>query len=205
MLGQTEHDGPVPTYPYPYERCAASDFLRNVVPMCALTHLRFLDLIFPPYRACSWPEKQHPAMQDWWAMVDWLRSKINPPALTLRVVVSELGDAPTPYHRTITNQEGDTLSEAFLQLSESLKALGKDGLARFYTRFPYPWKHTTETKAQHRGYEGWKWLRREEEALKERVERYVMGDRYGSLYANGKQEPEFSDMYRVYCGSGYLD
>jgi hypothetical protein len=143
-------------------------------------------------------------MQDWWAMVDWLRGKINSPALSLRVVVSELGDAPTPYYRTITNQEGDTLQEAFLHLSKPLEALGKDGLARFYTRFPYPWKYTEETRARHRGYEGRRWVRCEEKALKERVERYVMGDRYGSLYADGKKEPEFGDMYRVYCGSGYL-
>jgi hypothetical protein len=205
LLGQGESDDPVPSYPYPYERFAASDFLRNVVPTCALTYLRFLDLIFPPYRPCSWPGKQHPSMQDWWATVDWLRGQVNLPALTLRLVVSELGDAPTQYYQTITNREGDALLETFLHLSQPLEALGKNGLARFYARFPYPWDCTEETQAQHRGYEGSKWVLREEEALKERVEQYVMGDRYRSLYANGKKEPEFGDMYRLYCGSGYLE
>ncbi|KAH6640372.1 hypothetical protein F5144DRAFT_589860 [Chaetomium tenue] len=200
MLGHVEHDGPVPTYPYPYERFVVSDFLRNVVPTCALTHLRFLDIIFPPYRAGSWPEKEHPVMQDWWSTVDWLRDQINPAALTVRLAVSQLGDAPSPYYRTITNQEGDKLLEAFLNLSQPLAALGKDGLARFYALFPYPWQFTAQSKARNRDNQDYRWLYWEEEALKERVERYVMGDRYESLYANGKKEPNFGDMYRVYQG-----
>ncbi|KAH6840585.1 hypothetical protein B0I37DRAFT_437911 [Chaetomium sp. MPI-CAGE-AT-0009] len=191
MLGQKEHNWPVPTYPYPYERFVASDFLCNVVPACALTHLRFLDLVFPPYRVRSWPEKEHPVMQDWWATVDWLRGKINPPALTLRLVVSDLGDAPSTYYRTITNQEGDALFEAHLNLLQPLASLGKDGLARFYARFPYPWECTEENDARrNRDPKFWKWLRGQEEALKERAERYVMGERYESLYANGREEPE---------------
>jgi hypothetical protein len=199
VLGNSEHNGPVPTYPYPFERFVASDFLRNVVPTCALTHLRFLDLIFPPYRPGSWPEKQHPVMQDWWATVDWLRGKINPQALTLRLVVSELGDAPSPYYRSITNREGETLLEAYLHLSQPLAALGNDGLARFYARFPYPWECTKESLARYYKPEGRGWLRPKEAAIKERVERYVMGDRYESLYANGKKEPEFGDIYKICC------
>ena len=43
----------------------------------------------------------------------------------------------------------------------------------------------------------------EKKALKDRLERYVMGDRYGSLYADGKAEPVPSDWDPVYF-TGFL-
>ncbi|KAK3297374.1 uncharacterized protein B0H64DRAFT_392025 [Chaetomium fimeti] len=196
VLGFTEHSGAVPTYPYPFERFAASDFLRNVVPTCALAHLRFLDLMFPPYRPGSWPEKQHPVMQDWWATVDWLRGKIDPPALTLRLAVSQgTRDTPSPYYRSITKRDVETLVEAYLHLSQPLAALGNDGLARFYARLPVPWECTDDSVARYRSPDDV----HGDDTVKERVERYVMGDRYESLYANGKKEPDFGDIYKKYC------
>jgi hypothetical protein len=41
------------------------------------------------------------------------------------------------------------------------------------------------------------WVYREMEALKERAERYVMGHRYESLYANGREELKESDWYVI--------
>ncbi|EAQ89009.1 predicted protein [Chaetomium globosum CBS 148.51] len=66
-------------YDYPNERLAASLFLREVTPACALVHLRFLELVFPAYFAPSWPRAGQPAMQDWFATIDWLQDKINAP------------------------------------------------------------------------------------------------------------------------------
>jgi hypothetical protein len=197
LLEQDEGDrdggGPVPTYPYPYERFAVSDFLREVVPTPALAHLRFLELVFPPYRAVSWPTTQHHVMQDWRATVDWLRDKLSLPALTLRLIVADVpSDGPAPYYRPILAEEGKAVMAAFMNLLQPLKRLAADrGLARFYGHFPYPWKCTEESRIRSLNDRYWIWD--EELSLKRRVERYVMGDRYDSLYADGKQEPEHSD------------
>jgi hypothetical protein len=72
---------------YPYQHYAASEFLRNVVPTRCLAHLRFLELVFPPYVPHGWPLDEHPATQDWSATIAWLRDKINGPALTIRLIM----------------------------------------------------------------------------------------------------------------------
>lgn len=99
----------------------------------------------------------------------------------MRLVVSELGDTPTPYYRTITNQEGDMLLEAFLNLSQPLAALGKDGLARLdYMPFSLTHGNVPRSPRLNRSNQDYRWRYREEEALKERVERFVMRDWYES-------------------------
>ncbi|KAL2193995.1 hypothetical protein P885DRAFT_44119 [Corynascus similis CBS 632.67] len=80
---------------YPFDRLAASIFLRNVVPIHCLSHLRFLELVFPPYVPHGWPCEDHPAIQDWIATIDWLRGQIHAPALTLRVVMADFGSYVT--------------------------------------------------------------------------------------------------------------
>jgi hypothetical protein len=194
---EEEPDGPVPTYPYPNERFAVSEFLREVVPTPSLSHLRFLELVFPPYRPGSWPETQHPAMQDWWAAVDWLRDKVNPSGLTLRLMVADLGNSsPETYFRTISAEEGGTVMAAYMDLLQPLTRLASDGLARFYAYFPYPWELTEESKTRRINEIGW--LQGEEEALKEQAERYVMGHRYESLYKDGREEPRLSSWHYIY-------
>ncbi|KAK4156196.1 hypothetical protein C8A00DRAFT_12854 [Chaetomidium leptoderma] len=198
LLEQREEDGrPVPTYPYPNERFTVSEFLRHVVPTRSLAYLRFLEIVFPPYRPPSWPETQHPAMQDWWSTVDWLRDKINPPGLSIRLIVVDVDSAPRSYYRTITVEEGKTVMTAYMNLLRPLTRLAEGGLARFYAHFPYPWEWTEESRT--RRLNDPYWVLREEEALKERAERYVMGHRYESLYANGREEPGRSDWGVADC------
>ncbi|KAH6848071.1 hypothetical protein B0I37DRAFT_446207 [Chaetomium sp. MPI-CAGE-AT-0009] len=196
-----EHpEGPAPTYPYHSPRLAASQFLRDVVPTHSLAHLRFVELVFPSYRPPTWPETQHPAMQDWRATVAWLRRKINPPALTLRLVVLDHGTQFT-YRGTITADAGDVIMKAYMDLLEPLVPLAReDGLGQFYARLAYPWKWTKESIDRHDRREDpngvWLWL--EEMALKKRAESYVMGARYEDLYANGRKEPEPGDWNKRY-------
>ncbi|KAK4154074.1 hypothetical protein C8A00DRAFT_43123 [Chaetomidium leptoderma] len=155
---------PVPTYPYPHERLAASEFLREVVPTRSLAYLRFLD----------WPGTQHPAMQDWRTTVDWLRAKLNPPALTLRLIVAHTtDDTPDVYYSTITTEEGGKIMRAYIDLLQPLRQLVKDD-----------------------GLGGW--VYREKIALKERAERHVMGARYESLYANEREEPKRSEWDELF-------
>lgn len=195
-----EDNGPVPTYPYPNKRFAASEFLRDVVPTRSLAYLRFLELVFPPYRPCSWPETQHPAMQDWWSTVDWLRDKINLPGLTIRLVVAAASsNVPRLYRHTITVEEGETVMTAYMDLLRPLTGLADRGLGRFYAHFPYPWELTEESRIRRLHDQDWAdWVWVEREALKKRAEHYVMSHRYDSLYANGRKEPELSDWYVIY-------
>jgi hypothetical protein len=177
--GLGQNDESIPAYDYPNERFAASEFLREIAPTHSLAHLRFLELVFPPYRPGSWPETQHPAMQDWWATVEWLRDKINTPGLTIRLMVAEASSCPDSYNQAITVEDGDTIMTAYMDLMRPLTRLAGDGLGRFYASFPYPWELTEESRTRDMNETGW--LRAEEEALKERAERYVMGHRYESL------------------------
>ncbi len=190
-FNQCVEGGPIPRYRYPFGRLAASLFLR-IVPQSALGHLRFLDLVFPPYRPVSWPEPQHPAMQDWWDTVKWLRGKINAPALTLCLVAASAGAAalmPDYSSATITDGEADTIMEAYINLMQPLVPLAdEDGLARFYARLAHPRERT-----QH----GWDifYVEREfvREFVKEHAERYVTGSRSEDLYADGLEEPAPDD------------
>lgn len=137
-------------------------------------------------------------MQDWWTTVDWLRGKINPPGLTLRLVVADTGrGAPPSYYGTIAVHEGDAIMKAYMDLLQPLVPLANDdGLARFYAHLAYPWECTEESKIRDRNDLVWLW--REKVALKKRVERYVMGGRYKSLYTNDREEPKLGDWHAMY-------
>ncbi|KAK3295062.1 uncharacterized protein B0H64DRAFT_402507 [Chaetomium fimeti] len=180
---------------YPLKRLAASQFLREVVPAHCLAHLRFLELVFPPYLPSTWPGTDHPAMRDWWETVGWLRDKINGPALTLRLVVTEHKyDAPGGDNPIITAAEGAIVHRAYMDLLQPLKQLaeGTDGLSRFYADLRYPWERTAESLEARPEDDEPNWFREEKKALKKTAERYVMGDRYDSVYANDKEEPKHS-------------
>jgi hypothetical protein len=79
----------VPLIPSEYlaEGFAVSMFLREIVPADCLGHLRFLELVFPPYNHNSWPSDGHPAMQDWHETIDWVKYKIKAPARTVRLMM----------------------------------------------------------------------------------------------------------------------
>ncbi|KAL2138903.1 hypothetical protein VTI28DRAFT_6060 [Corynascus sepedonium] len=173
----------IPNYPYPYPRIAASEFLRDIVPAQSLPHLRFLELVFPPYPASTWPDTHHPAMHEWASTVSWLCGKLNLPGLTIRLVVAEIDDAPASYYRTITAEEGAAVMRAYMDLVRPLKGLADAGLARFHADLRYPHKN-------------WAWL--EKMKLKKEAEEYVMGERYSQLYTNGREEPVESDWYQKY-------
>ncbi|KAK4043850.1 hypothetical protein C8A01DRAFT_43227 [Parachaetomium inaequale] len=179
-------EGPIPSHDYPSERLAASQFLREVVPTHCLAHLRFLELVFPPYPPLAWPQVGHPAIQDWRATVEWLQDKSNAPGLTLRLVGATVSDwTPDSYSDTITASEGDTIMRAYMALLRPLRQLADNGLARFYANLVYPWQWAEGSRnsdarcVEDKGRE-----------IKEHAERYVMGARYESRYANNREEPE---------------
>ncbi len=194
LFGQHQQEGPAPTYPYPYERLAVSEFLRDVVPVESLAHLRFLELAFPLYRPQSWPGTSHPAIRDWQSTVDWLQDKISPQGLTVRLIVAEPEGAPTWYYSIITMDEGGCIMSAYVDLLRSLKCLADCGLARFYAHLAFPWQHTEEARSLS-DLERADFVWNEKEVMKKDSEELVMGSRYASLYVNDNEEPSLSDWY----------
>jgi hypothetical protein len=184
-------DSPSEGNSYPLERFAASEFLSDVVPASALAHLRFLELVFPPYPSATCPGPEHPAARDWLAMVGWLREdRLNRPALTLRVVVDESNGAPDRAGEA-TPDEAAALLRAYAHLVRPLRGLG---LARFYAHFRYPCQRSwADVPNEPPRPSPWfdPWL--EKQNLKERLERYVMGARYEGLYSDSSKEPAPSD------------
>ena len=190
---QTPEDGDDAGLEYPFQRLAASQFLREVIPAHCIAYLRFLELAFPPYSPSTWPQTDHPAIRDWRKTVSWVQDKINGPALTLRLVAADISTDPAMDPDTITVAEGDTIHRGYMELLKPLEQLtkGPNGLARFYVDLRYPWEWTEELRdrpPQDR-YELVKVRKRE---LERRAERRVMGDRYDSQYANERKEPRVS-------------
>ncbi|EAQ91883.1 predicted protein [Chaetomium globosum CBS 148.51] len=184
---------------YPFKRFVASEFLRDVVPAPALSHLRFLELVFPPYPPTTWPGPDHPAVRDWAAVVGWLRDRLNLPVLTLRVVVTDESNGTPDRARGATPEEAATQLGAYTALLRPLQRLAEPpGLARFYAHFQYPWETAPWDLALYQPPGPWYDPCFHKRDLKERLERYVMGARYESLYADGRKEPGPSDWDYMY-------
>ena len=184
---------PPPRYDYPSDRFGASQFLRRVIPTHCLAYLRFLELVFPLYPPTSWPQSGQPAMQDWWATIDWLQDKINAPGLTIRLVGADVaGRTPDTYTEIITTSDGDVIMASYQELLRSIKPLAHNGLARFYAHLPYPWRFTVTEGIGQNCYYNWEWVQDKARELKEQAERFVLGQRYEEVYADGKEEPKDS-------------
>ncbi|KAK4235292.1 hypothetical protein C8A03DRAFT_17946 [Achaetomium macrosporum] len=182
---------------YPAERFAASQFLREVVPADCLGYLRFLELIFPPYNHMCWPDDGHPALQDWIATVDWVKHKLRASGLTLRLTMAgSLSYVPLGPDRRdeLSRAQGEQVLAGYNRILKSLACLaGEDGFARFYADFAWPWKWTKWAYARYKvlGFQaGQEWTKSKEDALNERAERFILGDRYERLSARGKDLEE---------------
>lgn len=178
---------------YPNQRFAISIFLRDVMPASCLGLLRFVEFVFPPYQYDCWPGPDSPALEGWINCIEWVRHKVNFPALTLRLCMADYSPHDPPEKcMQITHERKREILSAYKHILDPLCQLGSMGLANFYAHFVFPW--TWEHEVQRRIYaknRGWKWLGRVEARLKERAERGVMGDRYDALYAN-RAEPSQS-------------
>ncbi|KAL2258658.1 hypothetical protein VTK26DRAFT_7958 [Humicola hyalothermophila] len=124
-----------PPRAYPADRFAASEFLREVVPAGCLGHLRFLELVFPPYNHACWPGEGHAALRDRTETLLWARARINTPALTLRLVRAGPGVVRPGYP--------DGAVRRPLAAILGGNGSGDDGgIAWFYADFAWPWKWT---------------------------------------------------------------
>lgn len=201
---EEEEEGPV----YPYPRLAVSEFLREVVPRSALRHLRLLHLVYPAYHPRAWPGKDHPVIQEWRSTVHWLveHDLLALPALTLRLATI----APmTPWttYRAVSSQERERILEAYMDLVRPLKQLAQGGLARFYADLSDELQWDKEEKMfvlfeEANDYEEARSAVNSRESVhNERVETWVMGDRYETLYADPDKVPADSD-WKLYSCNG---
>lgn len=172
--------------------------LREVVPPHCLAYVRFLELVFPPMSHNHWPKPEHPAVQDWWcATVDWLRDKINGPGLTMWLIMAHLErdimDDP-PDRTDMTVPQGKAVIRSYIDILRPLKHLAvvENGLARFYAQCARPWMWTQAAYVRMSQPDGCSWLKSKERELKDCAERFVMGDRYDTLYAGGDGGPNKS-------------
>ncbi|KAK3899108.1 hypothetical protein C8A05DRAFT_18410 [Staphylotrichum tortipilum] len=189
---------------YPFQRLAASHFLREAVPAHCVGYLRFVDLVFPPYFAATWPQYEHPAMQDWRETVRWLQERMNGPVLTLRVVAVEFGvPGPGQDPEFITVAEGDAIDKGYMTILHPLAQLAKgpNYLGRFYADLKFPW-HWTDSAMP--WLERGRWAEVGRRGVKKRAERLVLGDRYNSQYANGTDEPEISLWQHVFNEQSWI-
>ncbi|KAK4234586.1 hypothetical protein C8A03DRAFT_37632 [Achaetomium macrosporum] len=138
------------TASYPFERLAVSEFLREVVPIHCLPYLRFLELVFPPYVPHGWPHREHPATLDWVATVDWVRGRVNAPALTVRLVMADFGAGRFTGRRAMTKEQADDILRGYSCIISPLKPLvrgegdGGGGLAGFYVQLAHPARWTLD-------------------------------------------------------------
>lgn len=185
---------------YPFERFVASQFLKEVVPPHCLVHLRFLELVFPPYLHDHWPQPEDAAMQDWCSTVDSLRDKINARGLTVSFVAENVDPwEPTPEREHMTRAQGVVILNAYLNIVRPLQcwAAGDDGLAGFRVRLADPWMWTERTIGQLRSPGATEKRKAKEREFKAYVEGLVMGERYCS---DGGKGPAPSLWPRAFDG-----
>jgi hypothetical protein len=162
-------------------------------------------LVFPPYMAHGWPESQHPAIRDWAATIDWLRSHINPPALTLRIVMADFwGSHPVGRHPVMTKAEVDGIIRGYIRIFGPLRPLvrgdGVPSLAGFYIQLADPMRWTIDVfrRAEHDP----SFLDRAHRALHLRAERFIRGPGANLDDSNGA-EPSKSTWQRWYDEDTY--
>ncbi|KAH6633878.1 hypothetical protein B0J18DRAFT_414650 [Chaetomium sp. MPI-SDFR-AT-0129] len=120
---------------------AASQFLRRVVPLDCLGHLRFLYLVFPPFYPGQWPAKGSAVYQDWLATVIWAKRRLNLAALTIHVCATYRGDMDDyePSAR-FTMADAEAVLVAYQEILQPLTHLGGNlGLAGFDADLSWPW------------------------------------------------------------------
>lgn len=172
---------------YAGSQLGASMFLRDVVPEACLGHLRFLELVFPPYEPDHWPVEAHPAVEDWVKTVEWARTRLNIGGLTVRLVMADQSEwEPLWTRQHMLQDEGTRIIEAYWVILNPLVRLRE--LRRFYACFVSPWRWSEDIDPRRRP----EIARAKEQRLKELAERYVLGEERYELQCSSGEEPEES-------------
>ncbi|KAH6853241.1 hypothetical protein B0I37DRAFT_387838 [Chaetomium sp. MPI-CAGE-AT-0009] len=174
---------------YPHTRYAASEFLRDAIPPHCLTHLRFLEFLFPPYVPNDWPIERTALQHEWRETVEWASTRLNLPALAVRMVMSYPLVHPNVARRELTEEEGTRILKGYWRVASPLRELAKHhGMGAFWVQPAYPFRGEQQSIY----YVVWKrygeeWMEEKERALKEQYE-HIPG-RDGGAASGGKVEP----------------
>jgi hypothetical protein len=185
-----ECHGPVSSTP---ERLDISIFLRDFVPSQALSLLKFLDIVFPPFYN-DYLGESDPAYQDWLQTINHLGNLATLPVLTLRVHMADIPLFPehAPEYRTkLTREESQTIVKAYERAIKPLSKLRERGLDRFFADLTLPWGRTAESIKKHE--EDPSSFTVERRGLRMWAERLVMGCEYDSttLRFGEPEEPQW--------------
>lgn len=172
---------------YAGSQFGASTFLRDVVPEACLGHLRFLELVFPPYEPDHWPTEAHPAMEDWVETVEWARTRLNIGGLTIRLVMADQSEwEPLWTRKHMSKNQGTRIIEAYWMILSPLVRLRE--LRSFYACFVSPWRWSEDIDLQG----GPRTARAKERELKKLAERCILGNERYELQCSSEEEPEES-------------
>ena len=203
-LPHEQFEPSIPGRYYPYDRLFASDFLRDIIPVHCLGDLRFLELVFPPYEPHGWPGSERATMLDWRDTVDWIRGKVNAPALTLSLVMADFhSESGSEVRKSLTKDQGNQIIKGgYSPILEVLRPLAReDGLSGIYVQVAYPWRWTQARASKLKLHfdHGRGWVAGAEQHLKKHAEEFVRGkDSEGLGPRRTKAEPTKSIWQRWY-------
>ena len=183
------------------ERMPAALFLTQVVSLAALRHLRFLEVVFPPFRT-PWMLVHEPAYRQWQDAIAIVQNHLTLPALTLRVYFADKlayhdPSSGSPFRDTMTKEQAMEIYKSYMRVLMPLQGL--KGLSKLFVHVAWPWEWTQ--RGRWRRTEQRHAVEREVSHVERRLERMVMGMNYESERA-GKRELGKSqwmiDWYEVY-------
>jgi hypothetical protein len=166
---------------YTPEDLEAFIFFAHAVPRNALRFLRFVEIVFPPFKN-DYLRANEPAYQEWLQTVTLMKSELNLPGLTLRVYMASIGafdrhwGLPDYRHR-ITKEQGDTILQMYKRTLEPLAEL--DGLGKFFVHLNWPFARMEDTKGQLQTEPGF--VYEHTKRINQNYEKTVMGDSYDSF------------------------
>ena len=172
------------------ERMPAAMFLTQVVPRGALRHLRFLEVVFPPFRT-PWMLPHEPAYQQWQEAIEIVRDHLTLPALTLRVYFADRQPIPhdfgSTFRHAMTKEQAMEIYKSYMRILMPLQGL--KGLSKLFVHAAWPWEWTARGRWRRREHKDA--VEREVRDVKARLERIVMGVNYENE-RGAKREPEES-------------
>ena len=159
------------------ERMPAAIFLTQVVPRGALRHLRFLEVVFPPFRT-PWMLAHEPAYQQWQEAIEIVRDHLTLPALTLRVYFADRlpydEHSDTPFRDEMTKEQAMEIYKSYMRIVMPLQGL--EGLSKLFVHVAWPWEWTFRGQWRRRVQKDA--VEREVRDVEARLERIVMGVGY---------------------------
>ncbi|GAO16502.1 hypothetical protein UVI_02010910 [Ustilaginoidea virens] len=175
----------------PDDRLEASIFLRNVVPFQALSYLRFLEIVFPPFDYEFLPPN-HTAYRDWIELLDFLSGVLSPSQLVLRVHFADYDS--TGYKRTyfrvnMTPAGSEAIARAYERTLMPLEKLRRS-LKCLFIHLANPWSWASAS------IQDIDVVRREArvhmQATEQRLEKLIMADDGYDGVARGKNSEKKS-------------